>query len=81
MISGGTCPALPFSLAASQSCTVRVAMKNGVTGVAEDYLSFYSPQAPPYPFSARVFLSNAGTIITNNPGTPPSAPQTSAARR
>ncbi len=74
-VSGGTCPAVPFTLAASQSCTVRVAMKSGITGIAEDYLAFYSPQAPAYPFSARVFLSNAGTMIKNAVGTLPSAPQ------
>jgi len=70
-INGGTCPALPFSLAASQSCTVRVAMKSGITGIAEDYLAFYSPQAPAYPLSARVFLSNAGTMIKNSSTPPP----------
>jgi len=69
-IIGGTCPSLPFSLAASQSCTVQVGLKSGISGIAEDYLSFYSPQAPAYPFSARVFLSNAGTQA-RNAGTPP----------
>jgi hypothetical protein len=72
-VIGGTCPGLPFSLAASQSCTVQVGLKPGTTGIAEDYLSFYSPQSPPYPFAPRVFLSNAGTLIVNPGSTPPPA--------
>ena len=70
-VIGGTCPGLPFSLAAAQSCTVQVGLKPGFTGIAEDYLGFYSPQNPPYPFSPRVFLSNAGTQIKNTGSTPP----------
>jgi len=76
-ITGGTCPSAPFALDPSQSCNVQVAVKAGISGTAEDYLSFYSPEAVKYPFSARTFLSNAGSVVSSS-GTPPPPPPPSS---
>ncbi|RPJ61840.1 MAG: carbohydrate-binding protein [Acidobacteria bacterium] len=78
-IGGGSCASLPFSLSSSQSCTVQIALKSGITGIAEDYLSFYSPETAAYPFLPRVFLSNAGSQITSSTPPPPPPPPTARA--
>jgi len=53
----GACPATPFVLAPSQSCTMQVSHKTGLTdGAYNDYVYFDSPDVPPYPYSRRVYL-------------------------
>ncbi|MFB3903314.1 MAG: carbohydrate-binding protein [Acidobacteriota bacterium] len=55
--SQGTCPAAPFVLGPSQSCTIQVALKPGSDAAYSDRLYFDSPDAPAYPFPPRVYLS------------------------
>ncbi len=57
LVNPGTCPAAPFVLNPSQSCTIQVTFKSVSDGAYSDYLYFDSPNAPPYPFAPRVYVS------------------------
>ncbi len=62
-VATGTCPGFPFSLGASQSCTVRVSFAPGAGTPQTGDLAFKSVGAPPFPFPPTVYLSGISRIV------------------
>lgn len=65
IIPGGSCPQIPFTLGAGQSCTITVGFAPQDYQVQSTYLTILSPDAATYPKLPRIYLSGLGYSSTS----------------